>query len=53
MGAEPLVTIRSLGVEGPFPSDRALELVDLAKRLRLTRLQTDLALALARDPKRN
>jgi phage terminase small subunit len=35
------------------PSDRAIQLADLAKRLRLTPLQTDFALALAADPKGN
>jgi hypothetical protein len=35
------------------PSDRAIQLADLAKRLRLTPLETDFALALAADPKGN
>jgi hypothetical protein len=35
------------------PSDRAIQLADLAKWLRLTPLQTDFALALAADPKGN
>lgn len=39
--------------EGSAPSDRALELVDLAKHLKLTRLQAGFVLALAVDPKRN
>jgi phage terminase small subunit len=40
-------------LEARTASDRALELVELAGRLRLTRLQTDFVLALVADPKRN
>jgi phage terminase small subunit len=39
--------------EASSPADRILELVDLAGRLKLTRLQTDFVLALVTDPKRN
>jgi len=39
--------------EAPTSSDRALELVVLAERLKLTRLQADFVLALVAHPKRN